>query len=132
MTTYPGQNGSVSFNASVIAELKSWTLECSNEILDDTSMGDDWRTHVGGLGSWGGTATAHLDYDGVGQGAAIDELATASPAGTARALIFLVATGKTFTGNCLITSFSVNQTMGDIVEVTFDFTGTAALSMTWT
>ena len=131
MATYHGMNGSVSFNATVIGELKSWTLNAEVDIIPDTAMGDDWETVKGGLGRWSGTAVAHLDYDDAQQAAIIADIAVATPTGDSVAMIFLVATGKTFTGNALVQSFAITQNMGDIVEVTFNFTGNGALAVTW-
>ena len=130
MATYVGRDGSVSFAASLVGELKSWTLTSDVEIMPDTAMGDVWQTVVGGVASWTGSATAHIDYDS-NQKNAIDDIINATPSGDSVAMIFLVATGKTFTGNALVSSVAMSATMGDIIEVVLNFTGNGALAPTW-
>lgn len=132
MTTYDGNGGSVSFDASTVVEITDWTLDAEVDILDDTVMGDNWETKKGGRGKWSGSASGYLDYDGVGQGAIIADLTVADPPGTAVAGIFVVATGKTFTGSMIASGFSVSQPKDGIVTVSFNFVGTGALAMTWT
>ena len=131
MTTFDGNDGSVSFNATVIGELTAWTLDAEVDILDDTVMGDAWETKKGGRGKWNGSATAYLDYLDAQQGAIIADIAVATPTGDSVAMIYLVAASKTFTGNCIVSGFSVSTPKDGIVEVTFNFVGNGALSMTW-
>ncbi len=131
MATFKGSAGSVSFAATVIGELKAWTLSTEVDLLVDIAMGDKWDTQVGGIARWNGSATAHLDYDDAQQAAIIVDIMAATPTGDSVAMIFLVATGKTFTGNALVQSVSITQTIGEIVEVTFNFVGNGALAPTW-
>lgn len=131
MATYAGKEGSVTFGGSSIGELKSWSLNADVEMLDDTAMGDDWRTVKGGLGSWSGTATAHLDYDDTAQAAAIVDILASSPSGDSVALVFLAASGKTFGGNALVSNVSMTADLGNVIEVSFTFTGNGALTPTW-
>ena len=131
MATFDGNGGSVSFNATVIGELTAWTLDAEVDVLDDTVMGDNWETKKGGRGKWSGGATAFLDYDDAQQAAIIADIAVADPTGDSVAMIYLVATAKTFTGNMIVSGFSVSQPKDGVVEVTFNFVGNGALSMTW-
>ena len=131
MATYPGKDGSVSFNATVIGELKSFTLNSEVDIMDDTAMGDDWETKVGGLGRWNGSATCHLDYSDSTQALIIADILVSAPTGDSVAMVFTIATGKTFVGNALVQSIAITGDTGSIVEATFNFVGNGSLTPTW-
>jgi len=131
MTTYAGKEGSVTFAGTAIGEAHSWTLNADVEMLDDTVMGDDWKTVKGGLGSWSGTATAYLDYDNAQQAAAIVDILVASPTGDSVALVFLTATGKTFLGSALVSNVSFDASKDGLVGVSFTFTGNGQLTVSW-
>lgn len=132
MATFRGMDGSVTFAAAVVGEIKSWSINASAEMLEDTAMGDKWKTFVGGIAEWSGQATANLDYgDTNGQKAMVDKIAVATPASTGAALEFLVNTGKKYTGTALVSGFQITQQIGEIVQVQFDFQGSGALAVTW-
>ena len=61
MTTATGNSGSLSFAASAITELKSWSLDEAAEPIDDTAMGDVNRTSKAGLAGASGTIEVHYD-----------------------------------------------------------------------
>ena len=132
MATYAGKEGSVTLAGTAIGELIEWTLNTEVEILDDTVMGDDWKTIKGGLGSWSGTGRAYLDYGNAQQAAAIVDIMATSPSGDSVALVFLVATGKTFAGSGLVTAISINASKDNVVDVSFTFTGNGQLVPSWT
>ena len=131
MATYKGKEGSVTFAAGVVGEVKSFNVNSEVEILDTTAMGDDWETKDGGVGRWTAQVTAHLDYDDVAQKAMIDDIMVAAPTGEAIACEFLIATGKLFGGNAIVQSVGITQQLGAIVEVAISLVGTGALTPTW-
>src|SRR5690606_7053505 len=61
MSTYKGNNGVVSAGGVAIAELKSWTFEENAEQIDDTAMGDTYKTSKSGMPSATGTSECHYD-----------------------------------------------------------------------
>jgi hypothetical protein len=132
MANFRGMDGSVRFSANVVGEVKDWQMTASIEELDDTVMGDSWATVVGGISRWTGTATAQLDYgDTLGQKAIIDKLLIATPASGSTALELRVSTTKFFSGNALLSGVNISSGLGQIVMVTFNFTGNGALTPTW-
>jgi hypothetical protein len=100
-------------------------------MLDDTVMGDDWKTVKGGLGSWEGTATGYIDYGDTAQAAAIVDILATSPSGDSVALVFLVATGKTFVGSALVSNVAIDASKDGVCGVSFTFTGNGSLTPTW-
>lgn len=132
MATYRGMDGSVTFAANVVGEVKSWNAQITGEVLDTTKMGDKWRTVKGGVGSWSGQLVAQLDYgDTLGQKAIIDKLIAATPSDTAFAAELLANTGKKITGSIFIASIAITAQLGSIIEVTIGFEGSGAPAISW-
>jgi predicted secreted protein len=131
MATYAGKEGSVTFAGTAIGETTGWTLNATVDLLDDTVLGDDWKTVIGGLGSWSGTATGFIDYDNAQQAAAIVDIMASSPSGDSVALVFLVATGKTFGGNALVSNIDFDLSKDGVAGFTMTFTGNGALTPSW-
>lgn len=61
MATQTGNSGQLSFAASNITELKTWSLDESAEQIDDTAMGDLNRTSKSGLPGATGSIEVHYD-----------------------------------------------------------------------
>lgn len=132
MATFRGLDGSVSFATNTVAELTGWTLNIAAEELDDTAMGDSFRSSKGGLVKWNGTLVGHLDYgDTNGQKAILDELMVANPAGASVAMVFIVDTGKSFAGNATVLSIDIDTSIDGIVGITVSFSGAGSLLPTW-
>lgn len=133
MAFFRGMDGSLTVGGVGVAQLEGWSLNASLEELDTTSMGDAWKSVVGGVGSWSGQASAKIDAGVAAQSTLLNSLLAATPLGTTAALVFNV-TGSTkkFSGSALLKGIQVPQQMGSIVKVTFDFTGSGALTYSWT
>jgi predicted secreted protein len=127
-------DGSVTFAAGAVGEIKSWSISVDGEVIETTKLGDKWKGVVGGVGSWSGQATANLDYGDAGQKAIIDKLMAADPVSTSTAIELITSsTGpKKFTGSVLVNSIQITQQMGDVVQVSFTFTGNGAPAIAWT
>src|SRR5690242_6130809 len=96
MATWRGMDGSATYAAASIDNLKSWEFQTDLAVLDTSVKGTKHQTVVGGMTS--GTARLTCLLDAVtGQLALINLLATATPAGTPGALVLTVNTGKTYT-----------------------------------
>ena len=50
MATHTGSEGTVKVGANAIAEIRSYSLEDTADTVEDTSMGDTYRTHIGVYG----------------------------------------------------------------------------------
>lgn len=134
MAFYRGQDGSLTVGGSAMLQLESWSLTTTLEELDTTSMGDPWKSVVGGQASWSGQASAKIDLVAASvQNTTVAQLIAATPAGTTAALVFRAnGTTKTFSGNALLKNIQVQEQLGQIVKITFDFTGSGALAFAWT
>ena len=61
MATLTGENGKVMFGddsggaSTQVAEVRSWTIEHTKDVIEDTRMGDGSRTYKSGLNQFTGT-----------------------------------------------------------------------------
>ncbi len=131
MANQRGQDGSATFGAVAIDELRSWSLDgVALEVIDDTVKGDTHRTFKGGIGDGGTiTFTCWLDY-----ATAVQDIIDLINAGTGAAVAFvlLAATGKTFTGSAVPQSYSMESPEGSaLTSVTLVLKVSGAVGVTW-
>lgn len=125
MATHAGSEGKVFIGTDQVAEVKSWSMEVTSDTVDASIIGTQWRKNQATIKGWSGSFDAFWDEtDTDGQGA-LSAGATVTlnlyPEGD--------ATGATYwSGNVIITSISYNAAFDGIVEASFSFTGTGALS----
>jgi len=125
-----GYQGSVTVAAGAMGNAKAWSLDISQETVDITDFGSaGWKESVATLNAWSGSITAIFDASGTAEGA----LQTGLTAGSVVALALQMGDGTgsydVYTGNANITSQSVSNDVNGIVEVTFNFEGTGALTI---
>lgn len=131
MASFRGIEGSATYAATAIANLRTWAFTSSLGVIDVTVKGDKHQQVKGGVVSGTATLTALLDAV-TGQLALINLLATATPAGTPGALVLTVDTGKTYTVQALYTGSTITSPEGDNpVAVEFHFTLSGQVTMAW-
>lgn len=124
MATYTGQMGAVLLGANPIAEIRGFEITTTSDILDDTVMGDTWKTNKATHKSWSGSMDVLYDHTNTnGQNVLV--------AGADLAGLFYpsenVAAAAEFSGNFRITERTVKSTYEGLVEMTISFTGNGAL-----
>ena len=143
MATFTGHDGVVKFAdtddglslaANGIANLRNFSIEQTQDTIEDTTMGSTgMRTYKPGLSTF--TISGDLFFDGGDTTQAkLDELVSkvgeesnatfeAFPSGTAG--------GNTkLAGSCIITSFSITSSVDGMVEASFAAQGTGSLTIT--
>ena len=124
MANHTGKDGLVKIGSDTLGELRTWSYSVIGEVIEDTSMGDAARTYQAGLTTWSGSAEAHWDE--------ADTAQTNLTAGSSITLSFYPEgedTGDTYyTGSAIVTEVSSTATMDGMVEVSFSFTGSGALT----
>lgn len=125
MATHTGSEGTVKVGANAIAEIRSYSLEETADTVEDTSMGDTYRTHKTTLKSFSGSVDVFWDdTDTNGQIAlAVGSEVTINfyPEGS--------STGdKYYTGTAIVTSKTVTGSFDGMVESTINVQGTGALT----
>lgn len=125
MATHAGSEGKVFIGTNQVAEVKSWSMEVTSDTVDASIIGTQWRKNQATIKGWSGSFDAFWDEtDTTGQGA-LSAGATVTlnlyPEGNASG-------AKYWSGDIIITSISYNAAFDGIVEASFSFTGTGALS----
>jgi len=124
MANHVGKDGLVKIGSDTLGELRTWSYQVSGEVIEDSVMGDTARTYKAGLTTWSGTAEAFWDEADTAQGNLT--------AGSAITLAFYpegADTGDTYySGDAIVTEVSSTATMDGMVEVSFSFTGSGALT----
>lgn len=120
-----GTEGVIKIGANTIAETRSWSIEQQADIVEDTVLGDTWKTQKASLKSWSGSLAAWWDEtDTTGQGAMIvgaELTLNLYPEGATTGDIY-------YTGSCIITGFTNKGEVGGMVEADFTFIGNGALT----
>ena len=125
-----GHEGSVTVASGAMGNAKAFSLDINQETVDTTDFGSSgWKESQATLKSWSGSITAIFDESGTAEGA----LQTGLTAGSTVALDLQLGGGTgsydKYSGSANITSQSVTNDVNGIVEVTFNFEGTGALTI---
>ena len=126
MALHKGSEGVVKIGSNTIAEVRDWSLEETAETIDSTELSDSAKTFEVGPTSWSGSLNCFWDEtDTTGQGAC-----TVGASVTLNLYPEGATTGDTYaTGTALINSLSKSGGIDGLVEASFSFQGTGAL--TW-
>ena len=140
MATFTGQSGLIKIGSDIVGELRSFTIEQSQDTVETTSMqaaGSSStsvsRTYKPGLSTFTVSGDVYFDGDSTAQGALEGGL---DNVGLDTALTFKVYPagigandGKAFTGTAIMTSFSVTSSVDGAVEASFAAQGTGDLTI---
>ena len=126
MATHTGSQGTVKVGSNAIAELKSWTLDQSQDTVETTKLGDTVKTFSATQSSSSGTMDCFWDETDTNGQVACSIGATVTlnlyPEGA--------TSGDTYyTGSAIITSVGVSQTHDGIVERTIGFQVSGAVTI---
>jgi predicted secreted protein len=134
MAVHTGNNGVVKVadadgTLTSLAAVRSFTLDITSDTIETTTMGVDARTYVKGLSSFTGSADIYWDESEYPTSDASGQLAGLNP--TLEAVghspyaieLYLDSTSYKFSGNIIITGFSVNSSMDGMVEASISFQG---------
>ncbi len=125
MANHTGSSGVVKIGTNTIAEVRSFTINTTAELLEDTTLTDTSKTYQ--VGKKGATVSVECFWDETdtngqialaeGQSVALDLF----PEGTDSSDYY-------YSGTWLVTGNSVSIPTDGIIEATFDATLTGALS----
>jgi predicted secreted protein len=126
MATVLGKQGYLRISALTVVELRRYTLNHTSDTVEDTVIGDNYKTRKATLKDWRISGDLYFDRADAGQGAlTIGSTVTVDlyPEGTATA-------SRLFTGLCIVTSFDPSASHDGMVEVPFTAEGTGTLTVT--
>lgn len=128
MATHTGSEGTVRVGTNAIAEIRSYSLEETADTVEDTSMGDAYRTFKTTLKGWSGSVDVFWDEtDTNGQVALVvgaEVTANFFPEGATAG-----QTEKYYSGTAIVTGKTVTGSFDGMVESTITLQGTGALSL---
>lgn len=127
MATHKGSEGTVKSGANAIAEIRSYTITETADVLEDTTMGDASRTYLASLKTFSGSIDCFWDETDTNGQLSLDPGSTVTiniyPEGS--------TSGDTYyTGSVIVTEKTVTASFDGMVEASFSFQGTGALSET--
>ena len=137
-----GNNGVVKIDdasgtLTSIASVRSFSLEITSDTIETSTMGVDSRTYVKGLSSFSGTAEIYYDGDVFPTADSGTNLAGFNPTletvGTAPYNIELFPdetnhAATKFSGDVIITGFTLNASMDGMMEASISFQGSGPLA----
>lgn len=138
MAIQTGNNGAVTLDGTVIAAVRTFSIEMTRDTIETSTMGTDVRTYITGLSSFSGSADVYFDTEqfdtaetkfnptsglvGVG-GVAVKLYIEENYASTS---------DYAFTGDVIVTGYTVNATFDGMVEASISFQGTGAAAYSTT
>lgn len=128
MATHTGSEGTVRVGLNAIAEIRSYSLEETADTVEDTSMGDAYRTFKTTLKGWSGSVDVFWDEtDTNGQVALVvgaEVTANFFPEGATAG-----QSEKYYSGTAIVTGKTVTGSFDGMVESTITLQGTGALTL---
>jgi predicted secreted protein len=128
MATHTGSEGTVRVGLNAIAEIRSYSVEETADTVEDSSMGDAYRTFKTTLKGWSGSVDVFWDEtDTNGQ--------VAMTVGTEVTINFFPEgatagqTEKYYSGTAIVTGRTVTGSFDGMVESTITLQGTGALTL---
>jgi len=116
---------------SLIDYSVDWNISVSVDMADASRQGQTWKESLAGQAGWTGSMTFHFVAGNTEQKALLDNIVTASPGTKLTDIKFMLEdTSDYFAGDLFLSSLATSATVGDTVNVSFDFTGDGALALT--
>ena len=132
MATITGNNGAITLNGNSVAAVRNFSVDMTSDTIETTVMGTDVRTYIKGMSSFSGSADVFFDA------ADFDTYETTfnptaglvGASGVAVKLYLAENYSSTndyaFTGDVIVTGYTVNSSMDGMVEASISFQGTGA------
>jgi len=126
MATHTGSEGTIKIGSDTLGEIRSYTLESTGEVIEDTSMGDSARTYKAGLTTFTGSLEVFFDEADTAQG----NLDSGSEVTLAIYPEGADAGDTYYTGTAIVTGRTVTASFDGMVEMSISVQGSGALTET--
>lgn len=124
MATLVGKDGVVKIGSNTIGEIRTYTLEQSMDVIEDSSMGDTDRSFTSGLKTFSGSADVFFDDTDTGQ---LD--VQVGDTGTISVQVEGDTSGDhKLSGSIIVTGRTITASFDGMVEASVTFQGTGALT----
>ena len=136
MATLSGNDGSVVVGSTTVAAVRNFSVEITADTIETTVMGQETRSYVKGLSSFSGSADIYFDPSEF-DGAESTFNPTTGAVGDAPIAVKLyvdqdATNDQVFTGNVIVTGYTVNSSMDGMVEASISFQGSAGATFSAT
>lgn len=138
MATLTGNNGAVSINSVNVASVRNFSIEMAADTVETTTMGTDVRTYITGLSQFSGSADIYFDAsDFDTYESTFNPTAGLVGASGVAVKLYLAenyssTSDYAFTGNVIVTGYTVNSSFDGMVEASISFQGTGATTYSTT
>jgi len=125
MAVATSADGSITVGGNAVAEVTSFSFEQTSDTAESTAIGDTDRTYIATLKQYTASIEGHFDPADTNGQLALDAGSELS--------FEIFPTGETsgdkkYSGTGIVTSFSVNDSLGDMVSFSVSVQGTGALT----
>ncbi len=125
MASHRGSEGTVHIGTDAIAEIKSYSVNESMNVIDDSTIGDTAKTFQSGSTEWDGSCDVFWDELDVAQVALTNGASV-----TVKFYPEGATTGdKYYTGTALVTGISRSASVDGMVDASYSLKGTGALTL---
>jgi hypothetical protein len=138
MAIQTGNNGAVSIDGVNILQVRSFSIEMTRDTIETSVMGTDVRTFLTGLSSFSGSADVYFDtaqFD-TNESKFNPTAGLVGASGVAVKLYleenYSGSSDYAFTGNVIVTGYTVNSSFDGLVEASISFQGTGAAAFSTT
>ena len=134
MTVYVGNAGVVQIDddtgtAQTVAEVRSYSIEQTSDTIEKTVMGNSTRQYVKGMSTFSGTADVFWDpthFTTIDLNPTVGSVGATNKVVTLR--IYPTGSGTSWSGEVVVTGYTVNGTVDGMIEASISFQGTGSLS----
>lgn len=129
MANYQGNNGTVKIKSgsdtlTAVADVRTWSVTVTRDTVENTAMGDDFRTYIKGLQSWSGSM--EIVYND-SEDAVVNTALNPDTDDTVQVEFYADSANSStakFVGNVIVTSFSTSASYDGLQTATVEFQGT--------
>jgi predicted secreted protein len=135
MATFTGQDGALFIQGVAVAEVRSFSIDMTNNTVERTVMGDDWKSHYSTQKEWSGSADIYYNQVSGGTTANVSGISSITVGNSAAFIGYPAGNSATsgspkIAGSIIVTGLSVSTSLDGMVEGTISFTGNGAMTLT--
>jgi predicted secreted protein len=125
MATKLGREGLIKLSSTTIGELRNYALTHTSDTVEDSVLGDTYRTRLASMKTWSASGDLYWDEGDAGQ-----LLITIGSQVTLNLYPEGASTGDVYySGAAIVTQFNVSASFDGIIEGQISFEGNGVLSV---
>lgn len=124
MANHLGREGVVKLSSTTIGELRNYALAQSSDVVEDSTIGDTFRTRRATLKTWSVTGDLYWDLNDAGQ-----VLLTIGSSVTVNLYPSGTTSATYYSGGGIVTKFDVNAAFDGMVDGSIAIEGNGTLSV---